>query len=174
MSVALSIVNESLSDRAKRLRKALSDADTGPLVIAAEVVALSTEWPRYEAESGGKSVSHWLKKVLGPGKDLSYFAKRHEAVRILGEASPRTFHHEAALWAANNVVSGLKDAGRRVFLEKCFAAKRSNGHNPVTKAQAKRIAVECGFVQVASRKTCPGCEHLREECDRLRAALKVK
>lgn len=150
---------ENLQSRAARWRSALSNADTGPLVIAAEIVALAENWKAFKEEAGGLSCSGWLKAVFRNGRGLDWFARRHAAVLMLGEAVRRTLHHDVAVYVMQNVTPEHRDAVKLMLIREC----RSQNGQPLSPAQAKaRIAKIQGAVTNVRRHGCARCAQLEE------------
>ena len=153
---------ESLSTRARRWRSALTDAATGPLIVASEIVSLADHWEAYKEEAGGLSCASWLQaRVTHRGQALDYFAKRHAAVKLLGEACRRTMHHEVAVYVANQVTSEYRDAVKLMLMREC---KAQGG--PLTMGQATpRIG------KIIGRKSRPRSQIQCKRCERLEKAL---
>jgi len=90
-----------LSDSVARWKAALRASDTGPLVIAQDVVRIANEWDKYRAEVGNVDCTTWLRRELD--LPLDFFLRRAKAVERLGEACRRTIHHEVAVWLSNRL-----------------------------------------------------------------------
>lgn len=160
-------MTESLKDFSKRVRAALAAGDTGPLVVAADVISVAGDWERHREETGGLSCTSWLRKEFGPGHNLAWFTRRHEAVLSLGESVRRTMHHEVAVWIVDAVPA---DKHAEVVMAVTIAAKKQHGV-PLTPPQARRIV--CPLIgKVRGRKpACIECAKHEREIARLRALL---
>lgn len=155
---------DTLEHKARRWQKALADAATGPLIVAAEIVTLSENWAGYRGEAGGRDCTTWLRDTLGRGKSLAWFTQRHNAVEALGEASRRMMHHEVAVWVSRNVPPEFY-APVKFMLRR---EQRENGGNPLTLRQAKpRILRVMGATAAPNAKQCGRCKELEAQ---LRAA----
>lgn len=156
-----------LSERVKGWRKALVDADTGPLCIAIDVVKIVDDWETYRKDAKGLTASAFLRRELGRGRDVAFFRRRARAVTNLGEHIRRKVNHNVAVWIDQNF-SG-PEATRAVFVV-CSVAK--NGNNAFSYAQARPIVLTA-----LNRKTekqpreCPRCKLLEEEVRLLRDQL---
>lgn len=151
---------EGLQERVSRWRAALAAADTGPLAIAADVVRLADEWKEHEAEAGGVSCTTWLRKTLGKGRSLAWFETRARAVESLGESVRRTLHHEVAVWLVNNAPQPTWKA----VVEALMFARKRNGGNALTLAQAKPIARQIiGIAASPRRVSCMRCQRLEKQ-----------
>lgn len=148
--------NEPLSVVAARIQKALSGSACEPLAVSESVVRLAQNWPAYREEAGGLSASGWLTKTFGLGRKLRWFQDRADAVEALGEASRRTWHHEAAVWAAQNVTDEfsrrrLVDSVNKYRIDK-------NNRNPLSEEQVVRLAKEIGVWNSRGvGKACAAC-----------------
>lgn len=129
------LVPVSLADKTKEWKRILGDAARGPLVVATDVVSIANHWDEYAAEAGGLSITGWLKKTLGAGRNLAWFERRAKAVRVLGEAARRNLHHEVAVWVSENVPPAHYDKAKRVL----FHAARAQNGNPLTLGQARPL-----------------------------------
>lgn len=139
-----------------RLRKAMSNAATGPLLVAAEVMAISEDWDSYEAEAEGLSCSAWLRKFLGRGHNLAFFEVRARAVEILGEDVRRWMHHDAAKWCANIVPV----AHRSTVKAALYAAHKEAGATILSEAQTRPIVMRIIGRGHVRAKTCTRCQIL--------------
>lgn len=141
-----------LETRAKRWRKAMADADTGPLTIAKEVVDVAEHWEQWKAQADGMGATDWLKHTFGEGKTLAFWQRRHDAVEKLGEAVRRTFNHDVAVWVAQNVPAEQhKDVVRAIM-----KARKDNGDNCLSVMQARRV-VSTVLDYKPRQKTCAQC-----------------
>lgn len=168
-------MSESLKELTGRWRSALASGDCGPLVIAADVVRVGAEWDeKYKEEAGGASCTTWLRRELGPGRNLAWFARRHEAVEHLGESIRRTMHHEVAVWIHDNVP---KEAWTKVVMAVTIAAKKQRGV-PLTPPQARRVVCPIIGKVSGTKRGCSRCSDfevqvalLEQEIERLRQLL---
>jgi hypothetical protein len=151
-------VHEDLATKGRRWRKAMSDAATGPLQIAKEVVALDESWPVYKKEADGKSLTGWLRLTLGRGRGLFFFKSRAYAVELLGPSVARTFHHEVAVWVANNVDKDSRESAVWALLR----ATQENGRVPLTIKQAQLVVGKLLGRRALPRASCPRCTQLEE------------
>ena len=150
---------ESLGDRSRRWSAALAASDTGPLIIAADVVQLAGEWDDYKREASGLSCTAWLRKTLGRGRGLAWFETRARAVEKLGESVRRTLHHEVAVWTVNNAPPPTWKA----IVEALMFARKKNGGNALTLVQAKPIARQILGINASPRRvSCMRCAKLEE------------
>ena len=78
--------HEPLSERARRLKRALGDSETGPLVVANEIRDLVQSWESYRAEAEGHDSSSWLIRTFGKGCNTGYWMRRARACDKLGAA----------------------------------------------------------------------------------------
>jgi hypothetical protein len=144
-----------LTERTSKWRKALSDAATGPLIIASEVCELSDQWSKFSAEAAGLSCTQWLKTTFGKGRGLGWFRRRARAVSVLGEACRRRIHHNVAVWLVDAAPDETSLAAAK---QKLFVAYKANGDNALTEAQAKRALPE--FCGQRAKKGCENCAAL--------------
>jgi len=147
---------EPLADRAKRWRKALQDADTGYNVIAREVLQVVDDWERYKADAGGMTPSAWLRRTFGKGKDAQFFRVRDDAVTKFGESSRRTMHHDVLKWAGAIVPASMRQKVKDILT----AARKENGNNCLTLAQARPLVLAIIGPRSKRTKTCSRCETL--------------
>ncbi len=148
---------------AAKWKRALSDAASGPLIIAAEVLAVAERWDDYKAEAGGSTCPAFLRDRLGAGRDLAFFMRRADAVARLGEHTRRTWDHEAAVWASQVTKDDVTRA-RVVKAVDAYRVEKNNG-NPLTLAQVRDVAKP-----ILGRSTAKSARHC-ERCDRMAAAL---
>lgn len=161
-------MNGQLSTIAGRLKTALTDAACGPLMVAGEVVKLAAEWDTHKEEAGDISPTAWLEKTFGAGKDLAWFQRRADAVEKIGEASKRTWHHEAAVWAA----SQIRDPKHLTALAtKVMEQRKRNGSNPLTLQQVKLLATGIAG-RTAQARGCRKCEELKKRIAELEEMLR--
>ena len=157
--MAMMNANDNLSARVSHWRVALAASDTGPLVIAAEVVRFSNEWNVYSDEAGGGSCTSWLRKTLGNGRGLAYFEVRDRAVKKLGESVRRTLHHNVAVWIVNNA----PEPTWKACVEALTFSRKKNGGNALTMQQARLVLRPILGIQVKPRGvTCARCARLEE------------
>lgn len=64
---------ESLSDIAKRLRKAVRDADDATLAVAREVMSLANRWDDYREEAGGRTFERWLAEDIDEDRGFTWY-----------------------------------------------------------------------------------------------------
>jgi len=147
-----------LADRITRWKAALRSADTGPLVIAEDVLQIAGEWERYRVEARGLDCTSWLRKELGRGRSLAFFERRAHAVKVLGEACRRVLHHDVAVWIAGRVRD--PEAVQRVMWALMRATKKQGG-NCLTPAQARPIVLATLGIERAPRTIgCARCAEL--------------
>ena len=160
-----------------RLRKALSDSATGPLVIAAEIVQLSEAWDQVpdpvpvtsgssamqaeraaslREQAGGSSCDAWVRAKVAPG-GLAFFTARHKAIERIGEAARRTVHHEVAVWVDRHVSDAQLGEVKQALMR---GAKAQNG-SPLTKAQAMRVLAKLLGLKPKAHG-CSRCEQLEK------------
>lgn len=146
-----------LSECAKRWRQSLTDAATGPLIVAKEIVELCQHWERHQEDAGGLTASAFLRRELGGGRDLAFFNRRVQAIAKLGEDIRRFMHHDVAVWVANNFEGeDLLKVKRAIF----FATKRSA---PLSLAQSRAIAFKITNQHTEKKpRVCASCEELKE------------
>lgn len=156
----------TLRERAKHFRKALAQVDTGPLVLAPEVVELAERWGEFEAEADGLSVNGWLRRELGNGKTLAWFKRRAEAVEKLGEASRRVLHHEVAVYVLQSVPSALWE----LVVTALAKARLKNGRCALSMKQAERVIREI-VGHSPQKKVCARCLELEAKVAMLEAKL---
>jgi hypothetical protein len=151
-----------LKERATKWQQAMRNADTGPLVIAKEVLTVVNHWDKFKADAGGLDVGPWLGKVFGAGRKVKYWSTRAEAVDSLGKSVRRFMHHEVAIWVHQTVPA----QHRTKFVKELAAARNENGGNPVSKMQAARL-----YRQVFGVATPAKRNHWRERCEMLERIL---
>lgn len=148
---------DTLATRARRLKQAMQDSASGPLLVAQEIVAIAANWSSYREEAGGVSCSSWCEKIFG--QNLAFFQRRYEAVRRLGEDSRRTWHHLAAVWACGQTDDDL--ALQRLH-RLVLRARLDNGHNALSAGQVQRLAPQV-FGKVDPKPVvCARCKRLEE------------
>jgi len=154
-----------LTDVAKQIKSAMEHADTGPLVIAADVVKLSENWKDYKEDAGKMTCSQWLTRELGNRKrNIKYFTARHRAVEALGEESRRMLHHEVAVYIINNVHKDQWDEVKETLYKKCVR----NNHCPLSPGQARPIIHQ--IIGHVPGRGCPRCAMLEAEILRMKSA----
>lgn len=154
---------ERLADISSRLRSALAASDTGPLVVAADVMRLANEWDSYKAEAGGASCTAWLRKNVSKGRGLPFFAARDAAVQKLGESVRRQLHHEVAVW----VVGSTPEAKWKDIVTALTFARKRNAGSALTKPMAVRVVRGIIGGQAKPRKVA--CDRCAKLADVLRA-----
>lgn len=150
------VVVEDLGAKARRWRKAMSDAATGPLQIAKEVVELDAHWAGHKEEAEGVSLTGWLRLTLGRGRGLAFFKVRATAVELLGPSVARNFHHEVAVWVANNVDASARESAVFALLR----ATQENGRVPLTPKQAFLVINKLIGKRAVEKASCPQCARL--------------
>lgn len=147
---------DDLAQKVSRWSAAMRSADTGPLVIAQEVVAVVDSWDVYKHEAGDITAQSWLEaKVFRPGLGTRFWRTRARAVEHLGEAVRRTMHHEAAVWVVESVPEDQRSAlVFRVHQE----SKRISA--PVPRSTVQRLYRAMAGVK-PKPKTCGECARLR-------------
>ncbi len=161
----------SLKEFSKKLRETMAMVDTGPLIMAAEVIQLAKDWDQYQEEAGGISVSQYLTGELGSKKKgLDYFNRRQLAVNALGEDIRRTMHHEVAITVAQTVPKDLHEKAKAALTE----AYIKNRSCPLSPAQAQPIINKILGRNPMHRVGCQKCVALQAEIDKLRFQLAIK
>jgi len=146
----------------------MKHGDTGPLVIASDVMSIAEDWDRFKEEAGGLTFSQWITREMGnKQRGLAFFRKRHEAVQKLGEDIRRTFHHEVAVYVVNSVP---ETAWFAIKSELRLACIRNSG-TPRTMGQARPIINKI-LGRVAQQKTCANCDALARRVAELEARLR--
>jgi hypothetical protein len=154
-----------LTDVAKQIKSAMEHSDTGPLVIAADVVKLAEKWKDYKEDAGKLSCAQWLTRELGNKKrGLAYFRARHRAVEALGEESRRMLHHEMAVYIVNNVPKEQWDEVKETLYKKCVR----NNHCPLSPGQARPLIYK--IVGHVPGRGCSRCAMLEAELRRMKSA----
>lgn len=163
-------MNQNLRNSVHKWKRALTDAATGPLRIASEIVAIAANWDEYKSDAGGLTVSAFLRRELGRGRDLAFFKRRAEAVEKLGDRTVVNWlHHEVAVWIVNNFQEDSKRI-RAAFIV-AQETKRHNG-NPLNLAQAKPILMKAFAIKTQKQpRTCANCIRLEEVNRELRELL---
>ena len=163
--------NEGLGDKARRLSAALKSSDTGPLVIAQEVMDLAADWREWEKEASGMTADGWCRKALN--HPLKFFQRRAYAVHDLGPASKRMLHHEAAVWLCEKQLP--EDVKREAMKRAVSKSRQENGH-ALNLSALKRLLVygDNPLLGRTPRGTvCAGCVMLEIKVEQLEAALKL-
>lgn len=158
---------QTLAQRASRIRTAMADADVGPLVAASEVMEIVDRWDDFRSEAGGIECGAWLERTFGTGRTLAWWQRRHEAVQHLGEASRRTIHHDVAVWITQSRPRQQWDAIKVALMR----ARKDNGDNALSLGRA-RILVEKQFGSMARPRRCGACRTKDERIARLEAAVR--
>jgi hypothetical protein len=149
---------EDLASKGRRWRKAMSDAATGPLQIAKEVVELDARWSAFKKEADGKSLTSWLRLTLGKGRGLAFFANRARAVELLGPSVARNLHHDVAVWVVNNVDKEARESAVFALLR----ATQENGRVPLTIKQSRLVVGKLIGRRAVQKASCPRCAVLEE------------
>lgn len=142
-----------LDQRASKWRKAMADADTGPLTIAKEVCEVAENWSAWQDQAKDLGANEWLRLTFGEGKSLAFWQRRHEAVQKLGEAVRRTVHHDVAVWIVNSFEA---EADRRAAVQAVMKGRKENGDNCLTLVQARRVVTKA-LSYKPRHKTCARC-----------------
>ena len=143
-----------LGIRLQHWKRALADAATGPLVIAADVCDVADHWEGYRADADGVDATTWLK--TNTGWNLAWFRRRNTAVLRLGEAVRRWMHHEVAVW-----LLPIPDESVREVVASLRVATHRNNENPISLAVAKPIVNELLHrVPSTEPRACPRCKVL--------------
>jgi hypothetical protein len=172
MNEATEVPKKPLDKYLSSWRRALTEGATGPLVIAREVVEISERWDDYREEVGGLTVSAFLRRELGRGRDLAFFRRRARAVERLGEDVRRVLHHEVAVWIDQNF-EGEESARAAWGLR--MATKKDHHGVPFSLAQAKPIVLKLlGRKTEKVPRTCERCALLEEENRILREKLEER
>lgn len=151
-----------------RVRKVMGDAVCGPLVVAADVVALSSSWEAYRPEVGDIPINDYLRRNLGNGKTVGYFQKRANAVKALGEHIRRSWHHESAVWVFQNF-TGAEREKARTAVDREWAARNKV---PLTPSETVRVVdAALGAARVPRHKSCAKCDAYRKRIAELEAML---
>ncbi len=149
---------EKLEDIIKRWRNALRQHDTGPLVIAEEVLLLGKNWENYADQVNGQSFASFIKTELN--KPLRYFRDRAIAVQKLGEDCRRYMHHQVAVWLSGKLES--EDEIKRATWALRSATKKMGG-NCLSLAQAEPIVYRAlEQHRVVKPKICTRCLELEK------------
>lgn len=162
---------ETLADKAARLRKPFQDAASGPLIVAGDVMAIVENWSEYKEEAGGIEASSWVRQTFGRQVNIRWFQRRREAVRRIGEHARRTWHHDAAVWAAEH----LDEGALRSLDGNVLRSTKSNGGVPLVKSAVQRLA---GITQpraksLQAKNECASCQSLEARCVELESVLRA-
>lgn len=150
-------VKRRLVEVQAKIRAAMDNAATGPLIIAADVMAVAESWELYEEEAKGLSCDGWLKKNIGRGRGLAFFARRYRAVKFIGEDARRWLHHDAAVWIAQKVPADQCEAVKDA-LYRAYAKDRT----VLSPAQTKAIVMPLIGRNAVRVKTCKRCQMLEK------------
>lgn len=155
-----------LKTKARSIREQLRDSASGPLFVAVEVVALSESWDKYAAEAGGLTCTQWLRAEIHPDQGIGWYKARARAYEAFGKAVASRLHHEAAVWAVNNVPD--------TYIEKLKFAictlYRDNGSMYVTVGQVRKIGRAIMGLRESLKpitRACATCEELEARIERL-------
>lgn len=147
-----------LGEKASRWKTAMRDRDTGPLVIAKEVVELAADWESYRQEAGGLDCTTWLRtQAFRPGEGLAWWRTRADAAVALGEASRRYMHHDVATYIYRTVP---KDKWDEVKMALMRGAKEQNGM-PMKLTQARRV-IGTIIKRKSVKRACVRCAELEK------------
>jgi len=155
----------SLSDLILKCKTALKEGATAPLLLAEEIVKVAEEWDARWKQDMDMSCNAWLRVNLGPGKSLSYWRVRADAVAKLGESIRRTLDHDVAAY----VVRSVPEPNWSEIVEKLQKKRLAQSGNVATIGQAERIVFEVLGRRGKPRRKCPQCALLQAEIDSLRA-----
>jgi hypothetical protein len=158
---------QSLAQRANKIKSAMSNADCGPLIAAAEVIDIVDHWDDFRAEAGGIDYAAWLERTFGTGRTLAFWQRRHEAVQHLGEASRRTIHHDVAIWVVQSRPPSQWDAIKVALM----LARKENGDNAISLGRA-RILVASQFGAMSRPRGCNACRVRDERIATLETTLR--
>ncbi len=149
---------KDLVETTSRWKAMMQNADTGPLNIAKEVVAVIDGWEEYQESQGDLSAQAWLEtKVFRPGLGVGFWRIRAQAVVSLGEAVRRNLHHEAAVW----VYRSVPDDQRAELLPLAYRESKRI-HSAVPLAVMQRLYREmAGTKPPRKSRACKECERLR-------------
>ncbi len=163
-------MTDRLNDFVTRTRAAMAASDSGPLIVARDVMAIADNWERYKEEAGGLDCSRFLTSTFGAGRGLAYFANRVEAVAFIGESARRTLHHQVAIYILNNV--------SKEFVAEVLSAltreRKKNGGNALSPAQAKPVIEAITGTKQRAYRTCSKCVKLEAELAKLRGEVTVE
>lgn len=159
---------KTLSERAAGWRRAMQDADSGPLVIAKEVIEISENWESYKAEAQGMTINGWLQRTFGKGRTISWWAHRDEAVEALGEVSRRTFNHEVAVWLVGYVPADKLSEAKFAIMN----GRKKNGDNCLTIHQA-RLIIERMLGATKEPRRCAKCAEKDDRIAELESTIRA-
>jgi hypothetical protein len=141
-----------LKQRRSQWHRALRDAHTGPLVVAADVCEVADDWEAYRDEAGGDSAPAWLKRNLG--RSLAFFKVRQAAVATLGEDVRRWMDHAVAVRVSRQSAEHVPEIKRRLRIE-----TKQRGDNPLPLELAMPIVYDV-IGREPKRRTCQRCQRL--------------
>lgn len=163
LRAATRINKETLSERALRLRKALVDSATGPLIVAKEIVDIADNWLFYSKEVDGAALNTWLQSTFG--HRIAWFTRRYDAVMKLGEASRRVLDHNAAVWLAD----AITDAEVKQVMPAVCRERKAQHDIPLDERRTRDVVVEMFGEREPRRGAGAYIFDLEEEIERLRA-----
>ena len=153
-------MTETLDDRSKRWKAAMRNADTGPLMIARDVVGVCDNWERYKNEVEDLTLGQFLGDLFGGGRKAAFWKRIAMSVESLGSDCRRFMHWQVAIWVFQTV---SVDNRSRVVKELAHAYN-DNGKNPLTPSMAKRLVRK-----LLGGKRKPGVNSWREYALQLEA-----
>lgn len=159
MTTSINVSNqECFAARAERIRKGLADSVNGPLRVASEVLAITSNWDVYKTEAG-MSAAEWI-RTLQHNVHSGYFEARSLAYKRLG-AEARYWDHHAAVWLSQHPQCAENEENFRKVVAAVKAERNGNGSGapPLSqRAVARVLASTLGTAPRAPRKhECAGC-----------------
>ncbi len=148
----------NLQELATRMKAAVSNGATAPLIVAQDVVQLAAHWDEYKQEAGGVECTTWLQSICGGGINLSWWSARNEAVERLGESCRRTTDHHVAVWAARKLDD---ESIRRAALILRREQKQNHGV-PISMMMARRVFRAEGLIGKVKHRHCERCRLLEK------------
>lgn len=155
----------TLSDKVKRAREAMSDADVGPLVAAEIICDVVENWAQYRQEAGDVTYNTWLRREFGRGRTYAWFKRRLTAVQTFGESIRRMANHHLAVWMVQNIPQSQR-GDALVLLGQMYVG---NHRVPVTLAYGSE-SLRTHLEITPRAKHCPRCEILEAQLRQLHAA----
>jgi hypothetical protein len=139
--------NLTFLQRMRRLASILRSSETGPLIVAGDVVAMAARWHDFQADAGGLNACAACRKHLG--HPLSWFERRHYAVQLFGRDVRNWMSHGLAVWlygkavdagTGTHILSTDQVKSVKVALLHAFREKRSRGL-PVNQDEAEPVVL---------------------------------
>jgi len=164
---------ESLAEKAAAIRKGLQDSAISPLRLSVQVMDIVSNWPKYRAEANNKSYADWLRTEIHADYGVSWYAVRARAYHRLGKSVAVCIHHNAAVWAINNVPESYWN---ELILKTRRRFKENNGMY-VTASQIRKIGRHIqGLTETDVRRkdvrVCARCIQLEQRIERLERQLR--